>query len=432
MLKKYLMPALLAAAQAAHAQAPVPAPAQSGAILILNATAHVGNGTVINNSAVAFNKGKITMVADATTIRIDRTQFAKIYDASGKHVYPGFIAADSQLGLVEVEAVRATSDQAETGEMNPNARAIVAYNTDSEVTPTVRSNGVLLAQVSPVGGVVAGQSSVVQLDAWNWEDAAVRTDEGMHLNWPSLRSWGGWETGNPEQKGNERYQKDVDAIEQYFKEAKAYAALAQPAAKNPRFEAMKSLMKGEQTLYIHTNQAKTIRAAVEFGKAQGLKVAIVGGDDAWQEIQLLKDNNIHVVLGRTQRLPARDDEDVDQPYKTAKMLHDAGVSFSFTDEGGWKQRNLAFEAGQAVGAGLPYEAAVQAITLGTARLLGIDAQYGSLEVGKTATLFISEGDALDMRTNQVTAAFINGRSIDLDNKQKRLNRKYSEKYQRKQ
>ncbi len=432
MLKNYLIPALLAAAQAAYTQAPVPASAQNGAILVLNATAHIGNGTVVNNSAIAFDKGKITMVADATTIRIDRSQFAKIYDASGKHVYPGFIAADAQLGLVEVEAVRATSDQAEIGEMNPNARAIVAYNTDSDVTPTVRSNGVLLAQIAPVGGVVSGQSSVVQLDAWNWEDAAVRTDEGMHLNWPNLRSWGGWETGNPEQKGNERYQKDVDAIEQYFKEAKAYAAIAQPAAKNPRFDAMKSLLKGEQTLYIHTNQAKAIRAAVEFGKAQGLKVAIVGGDDAWQETQLLKDNKTHVVLGRTQRLPSRDDEDVDQPYKTAKILHDAGVSFSFTDEGGWKQRNLAFEAGQAVGAGLPYEVAVQAITLGTATMLGIEAQYGSLEVGKSATLFISEGDALDMRTNQVTAAFIQGRSIDLDNKQKRLNRKYSEKYQRKQ
>jgi imidazolonepropionase-like amidohydrolase len=434
MLKKRLLPALLlaAAAQTTQAQAPVPAPAQSGAVLILNATAHVGNGSVVNNSAIAFDKGKITMVADATTIRIDRTQFKQIYDASGKHVYPGFIAADSQLGLVEVEAVRATSDQAEIGDINPNARAIIAYNTDSEVTPTVRSNGVLMAQISPVGGTISGSSSVVQLDAWNWEDAAVRTDEGMHLNWPALRSWGGWETGNPEQKGNERYQKDVDAIEQFIKEAKAYAALAQPAAKNPRLEAMKKVVMAEQTLYIHTDAAKTIRAAVEFGKAHGLKVAIVGGSDAWQETRLLKENNIHVVLGRTQRLPSRDDEDVDQPFKTAKALQEAGVSFSFSDEGGWKQRNLAFEAGQAVGAGLPYEAAVQAITLATAKVLGIGDMYGSLEVGKSATLFISEGDALDMRTNNVTAAFINGRSIDLDNKQKRLYRKYSEKYQRKQ
>lgn len=409
------------------AQSPVPAPAQKGAVLILGATAHVGNGTVINNSAIAFDKGKITLITDASTVRLDRNQYAQIYDAAGKHVYPGFIAANSQLGLVEVAAVRATTDQAEIGDINPNARAIIAYNTDSEVTPTVRSNGVLLAQVAPIGGVLSGSSSAVQLDAWNWEDAAINTDEGMHLNWPVQRT-GGFGGDADARGGGDRYQKEVDAIEQFFKEAKAYAQLAQPDTKNLRLEAMKPLFSGKQRLYVHANLAKNIRAAVEFGKTFGLKIAIVGGDDAWQETKLLKDNNVPVILGRTQRLPARDDEDVDMPYKSAKFLHEAGVSFSFSDDGGWKQRNLSFEAGQAVGQGLPYEAAVSAITLNTAKVLGIDAQYGSLEVNKSATLFISEGDALDMRTNAVIAAFIDGRSIDLDNKQKKLYRKYSEKY----
>ncbi|MEY3240048.1 MAG: hypothetical protein RIR11_1486 [Bacteroidota bacterium] len=412
------------------AQSPIPAPPQKGAILILGATAHIGNGTTITSSAIAFNKGKLTMVADATNIRIDRTQFLKIFDATGKHVYPGFIATDSQLGLVEVDAVRATNDQAETGALNPNARSIIAYNTDSEVTPTVRSNGVLLAQVSPVGGTLSGSSSVVQLDAWNWEDATIKADEGQHLNWPALRSWGGWDTGNPEQKGNDRYTKDIEQMQAYFNEAKGYAQLEQPSTSNPRFEAMKPLFTGKQTLYIHANEAKAIRAAVEFAVGNQLKMVLVGGDDAWQETTLLKNNNIPVMLSRTQRLPAREDEDVDQPYKTAKTLYDAGILFTFSDEGAWKQRNLSFEAGQAIGFGLPYEAAVAAITLNTAKILQIDANYGSLETGKSATLFISEGDALDMRTNQVTAAFIDGREISLDNKQKELSRKYSEQYKR--
>lgn len=420
MLRLHVFIAFLSLSLCLAAQSPTPAPAQKGAVLILGATAHLGNGTSIPVSAVAFDKGKITLVADATTIRIDRNQYQKIYDASGKHLYPGFIAPNSQLGLVEVEAVRATNDQSEIGSYNPNARAIVAYNTDSEVTPTVRSNGILMAQVCPQGGVLSGSSSVVQLDAWNWEDAAVRRDAGQHLNWPAPR------TVAPGEEST--YGKETAAIAQYFREAEAYCKIEKQEVKNPRFEAMRGLFSGQQILYIHANQAKSIRDAVHFGVANKVKIVIVGGDDAWQETTLLKTHNVPVVLNRTQRLPSREDEDVDQPYKTARMLQEAGVTFSFSDGGSWKQRNLAFEAGQAVGAGLPYEAAVSALTLNTAKILGIDTEYGSLEQGKSATLFISEGDALDMRTNKVTAAFINGREIDLDNKQKVLNRKYSEKY----
>jgi hypothetical protein len=176
---------LLTIAAVLPAQPPTPAPAQRGSVLILGATAHLGNGKALPNSAIAFEGDKLTLVADASTIRLDRTKFAKIFDATGKHVYPGFIATNSRLGLVEVEAVRATQDFAEIGAYNPNARSIIAYNTDSDIQPTVRSNGVLLAQVVPTGGVISGTSSVVQLDAWNWEDAAVRTDDGIHLNWPT-------------------------------------------------------------------------------------------------------------------------------------------------------------------------------------------------------------------------------------------------------
>jgi imidazolonepropionase-like amidohydrolase len=413
------------------AQSPVPAQAQKGAVLILGATAHLGNGKVLPNAAIAFQQGKITMVADATTIRIDRNQFAQIYDASGKHVYPGLIATDSQLGLVEIEAVRATVDQAEVGAYNPNARALIAYNTDSHITPTVRSNGVLLAQICPVGGVLSGSSSVVQLDAWNWEDAAVRVDEGQHLNWPSTRSWGGWESGSPEQKANDQYAKQLDAITDLFESARAYAQLIAPAVVNPRFEAMRPLFQQKQTLYIHANEAGQLRDAVYFAERMGLKMVLVGATDAWQETTLLREKQVPVIIARTQRLPSREDEAVDLPYKTPALLHAAGIRFAFSEDGSWKQRNLAFQAGQAVGAGLPYEAAITALTLEPARMMGIDHLYGSIETGKSATLLISDGDILDMRTNRINAAFIDGRSIDLDNKQKELSRKYQEKYDRK-
>ncbi|MBX2893516.1 MAG: amidohydrolase family protein [Saprospiraceae bacterium] len=410
------------------AQVPTPAPAQKEAILIMGATAHLGNGQVIENSAIGFENGKLTLVADATTIRIDRTKYGKIYDAAGKHVYPGFIAPNTRLGLVEIDAARPTQDFSETGALNPNVRSIIAYNTDSEVTPTVRSNGVLLAQVSPTGGTVSGTSSVVQLDAWNWEDASYRADDGIHLNWPALRSWSGWQTGSPEMKKNEQYDKDVLALRQFFDEARAYAQAPVVAVKNPRFEAMRGLWDKKQNLFVHTDNAKTIQEAVLFAESYGLRTVLVGASDAWLVADFLKAREVPVILGRTQRLPSREDEDVDQPFKTPALLHEKGVLFAFSMDGAWQQRNLAFQAGQAAGYGLPKEAALSALTLHTAKILQIDKTCGSLETGKDATLFISEGDALDMRTCKVTAAFIQGREINLDNKQKRLQRRFEEKY----
>jgi len=414
------------------AQSPTPAPPQSGAILILGATAHLGNGQAVPNSAIAFDNGKLTLVADATTIRLDRSKFARIFDASGKHVYPGFIAADSRLGLVEIEAVRSTQDFAETGSLNPNARAIVAYNTDSDVPPTVRSNGVLQAQVVPAGGLLSGSSAVVQLDAWNWEDAVIRADDGVHLNWPARqpRRRFGPPGRNQDQSAENSYDKNLESLHRFFDEAKAYAQKPAPEVKNPRFEAMRGVFEGKQNLYIHTGEAKTMEEAILFAEQYGARPVLVGASDAWMITDFLKAHQAAILLAGPQRLPAREDEDYDQPYKTAAALHQSGIAFAITGNGSWQQRNLPFEAGQAVGFGLPYEAAVQAITLSPAAIMGIGGHTGSLEVGKDATLFISEGDALDMRTCQVTAAFIQGREISLDNKQKQLYRRFEEKYKR--
>ena len=414
---------------ALSAQNPTPAPSrQVGTILIMGATAHLGNGQVIENSAIGFEGGKLTLVADATLIRLDPSKYGKIYEASGKHVYPGFIAPDTRLGLVEIEAARPTQDYAETGSINPNSRSIVAYNTDSEVIPTIRSNGVLLAQVTPTGGTVSGTSSVVQLDAWNWEDATYRADDGIHLNWPALRTRSSGFGAPPTDQKNEQYDKDVLALRQFFDEARAYSQQPAPTVKNPRFEAMRGLWDKKQNLYVHTDNARTIQEAVLFAKKYGVRTVLVGGNDAWLVADFLKMQDVPVILGSTQRLPSREDEDVDQPFKTAAQLHEKGVLFAFSNDGAWQQRNLPFQAGQAVGFGLPKEAAVSALTLNTAKILGIDGTCGSLEQGKDATLFISEGDALDMRTCKVTAAFIQGREINLDNKHKQLNKRFEEKY----
>jgi len=403
-----------------------PAPAQSKPIVITGATIHVGNGHVINNGYIAFDKGKITAIGEGSA---PNTAGADMIDASGKQLYPGFICPITTLGLVEVEeGANGTVDSYETGDLNPNIRSIVAYNTDSKVIATVRSNGILLAQPTPVGGIISGQSSIVQLDAWNWEDAAYKTDIGLHLNWPVVRPERRRRAAAASQESPaERAQKAIDAITELFTEAKAYSE-TKPAVINLKLEAMKGLFNGSKKLFVHVDGAKEILQAVAFAKKMGVQMVIVGGFESYLVTDALRDNHIPVILQETQRLPEYEEDDVYLPYKLPKILQDAGILYGLTGTGFWRQRNLPFEAGEAVGYGLTKEQAVSMITQNNAKILGIDKTTGTLEVGKDANLFISKGDALDMITIDVQKAFIQGRDVNLDNLHKQLYRKFSAKY----
>lgn len=420
---------LILSASLAFGQANIsPAKPQSKAVIITGATIHVGNGRVISNGYIAFDKGKITAIGEGAPANING---ADVIDETGKQVYPGFICPVTTLGLVEIEeGARGTVDDAETGELNPDARSIVAYNTDSKVIPTVRSNGILLAQPTPEGGIISGQSSVVQLDAWNWEDAAYKTDIAIHMNWPVARAprRRGPAPAGPQESPAARAQKEVDALYKLFDEAKAYAATAKPEVTNIRFEAMRGLFNGSKKLFVNAEGAKEIIQAVAFAKKFGMQLVIVGGGESYLVTDLLKANNVPVILRETQRLPDRVDDDVYLPYRLPKMLQDAGVLYGLTGTGFWRQRNLPFEAGEAVGYGLTKEQALSMITLNNAKILGIDKTTGTLEVGKDANLFISTGDALDMLGLDVTKAFIQGRDINLDNLHKQLYKKFSDKY----
>ena len=407
------------------AQVETPAPVQSKSILLMGGIAHLGNGKVIENSAIGIKDGKLTLVADARVIKLEANAFDTTINIHGKHVYPGIIAPNSTIGLVEIDAVRASDDQSEAGNYTPHVRSLIAYNTESRITPTVRSNGVLMAQITPRGNVVSGTSSIVQFDAWNWEDAAYKKDDGIHLNWHRMfNPWNG--------KANEKYTENVNELKIFFADALAYSKVNEYPEKNLRFESMRGLFNGTQTLFIHTNYVKEITEAVQFAKTYDIKkVAIVGGYDAWMVADMLKDNKVAVVLRRVHELPAREDDDIYLPYKLPKKLMDAGVLFCLENSGDMEAmgtRNLPFYAGTATAYGLSKEQALQLITLNTAKILGIDATCGSLEPGKDATLFISTGDALDVSTNNVEQAFIQGRQIDVDNHQKRMFKKYSEKY----
>ena len=430
-MKKIVAIILLFASVKASSQETVyPAKAQTETITIINATIHVGNGTVLTNGFVTFENGKIKAVGQNTA-----PASGKRIDAKGKHVYPGLILSASQLGLVEISSVRATIDQSELGLYNPNIRSIVAYNSDSKVIATLRSNGILLANVVPQGATISGSSSVVQLDAWNWEDAAYKADGQIHMNMPSLLARpGGRRFGAAAETRSaadiiKEALDNIEEIKAFFREAQVYHKEATHAKTNLKFEATKGLFEKKQKLFVHCEIVKEMLVAVDFSKEFGFDIVIVGGSESWQIADLLKQNNVAVILAERHALPTSPDDDVDLPYKSATFLQDAGVLFAINDtDGSTRGRNLPFNAGTAAAYGITKEQALAAITLNAAKILGIDNITGSIEVGKDANIVISEGDILDMKSSVVTEAFIQGRRVSLEDKHKQLTERYNYKY----
>jgi len=414
---------------AAWAQTPVPAKPQSKPIALTGAIAHLGNGQVIQNSIVGFDKGKLTIVADATTSKFDLSGY-EVINVSGKHIYPGFILPNSQVGLQEVSSVRAMSDYTERGDLNPNVRALISYNTDTEFTASFRFNGVLLAETTPTGGLISGSSSVMEMEGWNWEDAAHTVDAGIHMNWPPLvKRQFDFNTFSFSESPNKDYEKQVGELDQFFDEASSYGKLTTKEA-NLKFEAMQGLFDGKKTLLIHANNPKEIVESVRFAQRNGVqRITIVEGTGAYWVAEFLKENKIPVILPATQNLPARTDDDVDLPYKLPHLLTQAGVMVSLSNDGALHgSRNLGFYAGTAVAYGMDKEEALKTITSNTAKALGIDGRVGTIEVGKDATLFVSNGDALDYRGNVLTHAFITGKLVTLPGNQQELYERYSRKY----
>jgi imidazolonepropionase-like amidohydrolase len=431
-MKKILFSMLLiASSNLIHAQDDVyPAKKQEGAIFIKNGTIHVGNGQVLTNTSVEVKEGKIVNIGN----NITPSSGATTVDASGQHVYPGLILSMSNLGLIEVSTVRATVDASEIGEYNPSVRSLVAYNTDSKVINTLRTTGITLANIVPEGGIISGSSSVVQLDAWNWEDAAYATDNAIHINIPNLYNrpsrFGGFmgmqgAQSDPIKKGLEQ----IEEVKQFFREAKSYGLQTQHQQTNLKLQAVQGLFSKKQKLFIHCDVVREILVAIDFKKEFDFDVVLVGASECYQVADLLKQHNIPVVIGQMHSLPTAEDDGVDQPYKTPSQLQKAGVLFAINDEDGQQRgKNLPFNAGTAAAYGLSKEEALSAITLNAAKILGIADKTGSVETGKDANIVISDGDILDMRSNKITLVMIQGRIVNLTDKHKQLYERYKVKY----
>ncbi|MCH2346375.1 MAG: amidohydrolase family protein [Pseudomonadales bacterium] len=409
-----------------HPIVPVPAADQGEPIAITGAVIHIGNGMIINDGIITFDKGLITAVGDAGG-GINLVNHAVI-DVEGRHVYPGFVLPNSTLGLIEVNSVRATSDVLEEGDINASVRSAIAYNTDSEIIPANRFNGILTAQVAPQGGLISGSSTVFKLDGWNWEDAMLAEDVGLHLHWPSyVQRRRNPETGLFETVDNENYEGQTQLLHSLFQDAQAYSG----QLLNLNLLAMQPLFNGVAKLFIHADEAKQIISAIRFARSYGVQdVVLVGGADALSVKSFLLAQDVPVIYERIHELPQREWQDVDMPFKTPFLLHEAGIKVGI---GGGatsidRQRNLPFFAGTAAAYGLNRETALAMITSVNAEILGVADRVGTLEVGKDATLFISEGDALDMRTSQVLGAYIQGRDIDLYGTQQQLYERFRVKY----
>ena len=420
-MTKILTYILLATGSLVWAQRPEPAPKQTQAIAIVGATIHTGTGAVLENATIVFNQGKITQIGG-----IAPANNAKIINAHGKHVYPGFILVNNSLGLVEIEATKATVDYQEANDITPEMRTLIAFNTDSHVIPTVRTNGILLTQPVMKNGLVNGTSSVMNLDAWNWEDAVVKKDNVLHIMWPKIRK----STDEKRDKEfKEKRNRELTELKSLLARAKTYEKLTE---KDFKLEAIKPIFSGEKSLFVEVNSAneamEVMKMAQDFAVA---KLVLIGDASLTPVLDEIKKNNIPLVIRRVHELPHSQSVSPNTPFEFAKKVADKGILYGLEYGGDMEymgSRNLPFLAGTTVAFGVDREKALQSLTLNLAKILGIDKDYGSLEVGKSATLFISEGDALDHLTNQVTDAFIDGRSINLNNQQKELYHRYKEKY----
>lgn len=444
-LRSKLLSCLSAATIVAPAMAQdlgIKAPPQAKPILITGGTVHTVSGDSIPNGFVLFDKGIIKAVGSGQPPAEARS--AEGVDAKGKHVYPGLIAAETQLGLAEMAAVRASNDYREVGSITPEVWAAVAVNPDSTLIPVTRSNGILIAGVYPEGGRIPGRLSVMRMDGWTWEDMALKADAGLAVSWPNVRPFSAWWMDRSDADQADEIRRSLSDIDDTFKTAQVYTAARDADPSLPidlRWEAMRGILpknaaSGEKApeqlpVFISAQDIDQITSAVTWGLEKNLKMVIVGGRDSHMCADLLKRHDIPVIITGTHTFPKRADSPYDDAFTLPARLHAAGVRFCIASaDRTAHERNLPYNAATAVAYGLDPAAAIRSITLWPAQILGVSDRVGSLETGKAATLIITTGNPLEI-TTQVEAAYIDGRKIDLSNKQTALAEKYREKYRQK-
>ena len=417
----------------ARASDNIPAPKPGQPVLLRGATVHSVSGADLAATDVLLRDGKIAALGPKLATPKDTT----VVDVTGKQIYPGLISAQTSLGLVEISSVPGSVDMAETGTLNPNVRAQTAINPDSELIPVSRTNGILTALSVPMStGLIAGTSTLIRMDGWTWEDLTLRATVALHVFWPNLTVNRDPAAIRPvadqERVINDNLKKLRDAFAAARAYQKAKAGSGHPIDTDSRWEAMLPVLSGALPVFVHADERNQIESAVAWGKAEKLKITIVGGLEAWKVADLLKANDVAVIVGPVLTLPLHREDPFDATYANAGKLFAAGVRFCIAGEtggmGAMADRNLPYQAGKAAAYGLPPTEALKAITLYPAQLLGVGSELGSIEVGKRATLIVTNGDPIEITTH-VEQAYIDGARIDLSNRHTRLYEKYQKKYE---
>jgi imidazolonepropionase-like amidohydrolase len=379
---------------------------------LVGGTVHPVTSEPIENGTLVFDESGILSMGGEIAVPEDATRI----DCQGRHIYPSYVAAYSQIGLVEISSVEATDDRAEMGTFNPNVSAHKAFNPDSELIPVTRSNGVLLALAAPTGGLFSGQSSLMKLSGWTWEEMLLKPQVAMHVDWPRARDDG----------------TELERITKLVEDARAYKA-ARDADEDLtpfdiRWESMQPMLSGKQPLMVQADELAEIQSAVAFTVENKLRLILFGGYDAPRCAELLKANNVPVIVSSVHRLPLRHDDPYDAAYTLPNRLRVAGVQYCIAGDSGSSSnlRNLPYHAATAAAYGLPADEALKAITIYPAQILGVADQVGSLEPGKDATIFVADGDPLETPT-QITSAYVDGKSVDLNDRHKTLYQRFKKR-----
>ncbi len=396
-------------------------------LLLRGATVHtVANGTLTPGD-VLVRDGKIGTVAARIDEAADRT-----VDLAGLHLFPGLIAAATDLGLVEIDAVRATVDGHEAGDFTPEVESWLAVNPDSELIPVARANGLTHFVPVPQGRLLAGTSGLVAARGWTTEEMVVRRRTAMHLFWPdqalTIPGPNAPKKTKPlDEQARERREK-VRSIGQFFAEAEAWEKRPAGSPAVPAWEALRPVLSGEIPLMIHASGQREIRTALKWSESHPrLRIVLVGGRDAWVFADELARRKIAVIYTEIFTLPPLGSDAYDVQFRAPGILHQAGVTVAIgtglASMNAALQRNLPYLAAQAAAFGLPGDAALAAITLIPAQLHGVADRLGSIEPGRDATLFAATGDILDIRS-AVKRLWISGTEESLESRHTRLSERY--------
>jgi imidazolonepropionase-like amidohydrolase len=420
----------------AVAAAAVQSPA-GGVYAIRGARVFTLAGPPLDQATVLIRDGKIAAVGTSVEIPPDAT----VVDGRGLQVYPGIFDSITQMGLVEIPAVRATVDTVELGAFNPEVVAADAVNPTSEHIFVTRAEGITHVLTVPglggfggrQGNLLGGQASAIELDGWTNEQMVLERSVALVVNWPSLESRSfNPETFNVTQRPfaevRREYERRVNELADWVEKARHYAQAREQLGpsgieRDLKLEALVPFVEGRKPLLVVANSARDIRNAVEFCQRHNLKMILAGGAEAYQVKELLAKQHIPVVLGSTLAAPAEEDDPYDRLRTQPAELLSAGIPIALASFSTSDSRRLPQYAGTAVGFGLSWEDGVKAITLYPAQIFGLSGELGTIEPGKRANLVVTDGDLLEI-ARQVRYVFINGRPVSLDNRQLELYRKY--------